>query len=144
MMIIRNVSWAPNENIRMIFVGSYDWSNGCWKFIGINYILKYTRIFIFILNSNISQYLREAGHRLPTIMYSIWKRMCFLNIKACQHILIHQIMIFKKASYDPFKLIGWLLTYSVFSSYSTALSLCGCAHPCRLSAIPQYVTDYNN
>ncbi len=40
--------------------------------------------------------LREAGHRGPTIM-------CFLNIKACQHILLHQIMIFKKASYDPFK-----------------------------------------
>ncbi len=42
------------------------------------------------------------------IMYSIWKRMCFLNIKACQHILlhqIHQIMIFKKASYDPFKTV---------------------------------------
>ncbi len=38
-------------------------------------------------------------------MYSIWKIMCFFNIKACQHILlhqIHQIMIFKKASYDPF------------------------------------------
>ncbi len=33
--------------------------------------------------------------------------MCFLNIKACQHILLHQIhkiMIFKKASYDPFNL----------------------------------------
>ncbi len=32
--------------------------------------------------------------------------MCFLNIKACQHILLHQIhkiMIFKIASYDPFK-----------------------------------------
>ncbi len=38
-------------------------------------------------------------------MYGIWKIMCFLNIKACQHILlyqIHKIMIFKKASYDPF------------------------------------------
>ncbi len=48
--------------------------------------------------------LREAGHRGTTIMYSIWKIMCFLNIKACQHILLHQIhkiMIFKKASYDP-------------------------------------------
>ncbi len=45
-------------------------------------------------------------HRGPTIMYSIWKIMCFLNIKACQHILLHQIhkiMIFKIASYDPFK-----------------------------------------
>ncbi len=32
--------------------------------------------------------------------------MCFLIIKACQHILLHQIhkiIIFKKASYDPFK-----------------------------------------
>ncbi len=30
--------------------------------------------------------------------------MCFLNIKACQHILLHQIqkIIFKIASYDPF------------------------------------------
>ncbi len=49
--------------------------------------------------------LREAGHRGPTIIYSIWKIMCFLNIKSCQHILLHQIhkiMIFKKASYDPF------------------------------------------
>ncbi len=29
--------------------------------------------------------------------------MCFLNSKACQHILLHKIIIFKKASYDPFK-----------------------------------------
>ncbi len=49
----------------------------------------------------------EAGHRGPTIMYSIWKIMCFLNIKACQHILlnqIHKIVIFKKVSYVPFKI----------------------------------------
>ncbi len=49
--------------------------------------------------------LREAGHRGPTIMYSIWK-ICFFYIKTCQHILLHQIhkiMIFKKASNDPFK-----------------------------------------
>ncbi len=31
--------------------------------------------------------LREAEHRRPTIIDSIWKIMCFLNIKACQHIL---------------------------------------------------------
>ncbi len=34
--------------------------------------------------------------------------MCLLNIKACQHILLQQIdkiMIFKKASYDPFKIV---------------------------------------
>ncbi len=32
--------------------------------------------------------------------------MCVLNIKACQHILLyqmHKIIIFKLASYDPFK-----------------------------------------
>ncbi len=29
------------------------------------------------------------------------KIMCFLNIKACQHILLHQIITFK-ASNDPF------------------------------------------
>ncbi len=48
----------------------------------------------------------EAGHRGTTIMYSIWKKICFLNTKACQHIFlpqIHKIMIFKKASNDPFK-----------------------------------------
>ncbi len=45
---------------------------------------------------------RKEGLKWPIIMYSIWKIMCFLNIKACQHILLHQIMIFKKASYDPF------------------------------------------
>ncbi len=38
--------------------------------------------------------------------------MCFLNIKACQHILLHQIhkiMIFKKASYDPFNIYGSMM-----------------------------------
>ncbi len=50
-----------------------------------------------------SKHWREAGHRGPTIMYSTWKIMCFLNNKACQHILLHQIMIFKKSSYDLFK-----------------------------------------
>ncbi len=58
--------------------------------------------------------LREAGHRGPTKIFSIWKRMCFLNIKSCQHILLHQIhkiMIFKIASYDPFKsaAVTWLV-----------------------------------
>ncbi len=38
-----------------------------------------------------------------------------LYIKACQHILLHQthkIMIFKKASYDPFKdkIQNWILS----------------------------------
>ncbi len=39
-------------------------------------------------------------HRRPTIMYSIWKIMCFLNIKACQH-QIHKIMILKKSDIQP-------------------------------------------
>ncbi len=49
--------------------------------------------------------LKEAGNRGPTIMYSIWKTIWFWNIKACQHIILHQIykiLIFTKASYDPF------------------------------------------
>ncbi len=41
----RNVSWTPNQHIKIIYEGSYDWSNGCWKFSlvikGINYIWKY-------------------------------------------------------------------------------------------------------
>ncbi len=48
--------------------------------------------------------LREAGHRGPTIMYSIWNIICFLNNKTCQHILLHQIhkiMIFKKSIIWP-------------------------------------------
>ncbi len=51
----------------------------------------------------------EAGHRGPTIMYSIWKIMCFLNMKSCQHILLHQIhkiMIFKIALFDPLNIHG--------------------------------------
>ncbi len=51
------------------------------------------------------KHLRAAGLRGTIIMYSIWKRMYFFYIKACQHILLHQIdkiMIFKKkASYWP-------------------------------------------
>ncbi len=42
--------------------------------------------------------------------------MCFLNIKACQHILLHQIykiMIFKKASYDPFKFIFCIMLRTI-------------------------------
>ncbi len=37
-------------------------------------------------------------------MYSIKKKYVFFYIKACQHVLLHQmqkIMIFKIASYDP-------------------------------------------
>ncbi len=50
LMITGNVSWAPNQHIRMISEGSCDTgdlSNGCWKFsfaiTGIN-CLKYIKI----------------------------------------------------------------------------------------------------
>ncbi len=46
--------------------------------------------------------------------------MCFLNIKACQHILLHQvhkITIFKKASYDPFNSMLSMLSLIVFFFY---------------------------
>ncbi len=69
------------------------------------------------------------------------KIMCFLNIKVCQHILLHQIhkiMIFKKASYDPLRMVDmidlwihflvWISYFKWFSetiskSVKTALSL---------------------
>ncbi len=41
-----------------------------------------------------------------TIMYSMWKIMCFLNLKLHKHIALHQIhktMLFLAMSYDPFK-----------------------------------------
>ncbi len=53
------------------------------------------------------------------------KIMCFLNIKACQHILVHQIhkiMIFKIASYDPFKII-FFCGYKIRSKPTTAFKI---------------------
>uniref|UniRef100_A0A8C1UMT5 Terminal uridylyl transferase 4 n=1 Tax=Cyprinus carpio TaxID=7962 RepID=A0A8C1UMT5_CYPCA len=49
---------------------------------------------------------QKAGHRGETTMYSIWKIMCFLNLKQHKHISLHQIhkiIFFLAASYDPFK-----------------------------------------
>ncbi len=40
-----------------------------------------------------------------TIMYSMWKIMCFFNLKTHKHIDLHQIhkiMFFLAMSYDPF------------------------------------------
>ncbi len=51
--------------------------------------------------------LREAGHRGPTIMNSIWKIMCFFDIKSCQQYSVtpnNKIMIFKKSIIWPLKL----------------------------------------
>ncbi len=42
-------------------------------------------------------------------MYSMWKIMCFLNLKLYIHIALHQIhkiKFFLAASYDPFKIIS--------------------------------------
>ncbi len=39
-------------------------------------------------------------------MYSMWKIMCFLNLKPHKHIALHQIhkiMFFLAMSFDPFK-----------------------------------------
>uniref|UniRef100_A0A673IUM9 Ig-like domain-containing protein n=1 Tax=Sinocyclocheilus rhinocerous TaxID=307959 RepID=A0A673IUM9_9TELE len=52
-----------------------------------------------------STLFRKAGHRGETIMYSMWKIMCFLNLKPHKHISLHQIhkiMLFLATSYDPF------------------------------------------
>ncbi len=50
--------------------------------------------------------LREAGHRGTTIMYNIYVKKSYVFFEACHFILlheIHKILIFKIASYDPFK-----------------------------------------
>ncbi len=48
LIIIRHVSWAANQHIRMISEGSCDTKDWTWIFsfaiIGINYILKYIKI----------------------------------------------------------------------------------------------------
>ncbi len=39
-------------------------------------------------------------------MYSMWKIMCFFNLKTHKHIALHQIhkiMLFLATSYNPFK-----------------------------------------
>ncbi len=51
---------------------------------------------------------RKAGQRGATIMFGMWKLMCFLNLKPHKHIAlnqIHQILFFLTTSYNPFKLI---------------------------------------
>ncbi len=50
---------------------------------------------------------QKVGHRGATIMYSMWKIMCFLNLKPHKHIALHQIhkiMFFLATSYDPFNI----------------------------------------
>ncbi len=57
------------------------------------------------LASQNDELFRKAEHRGATIMYSMWKKMCFLNLKPHKHIALHQIhkiMFFLATSYDPF------------------------------------------
>ncbi len=61
----KNVSWAPNQHIRMISEGSCDTED--WKFsftiTGINYILKYivTVLFKNILFSWVFDQIHSSG-----------------------------------------------------------------------------------
>uniref|UniRef100_A0A673H826 BET1 homolog n=1 Tax=Sinocyclocheilus rhinocerous TaxID=307959 RepID=A0A673H826_9TELE len=60
---------------------------------------------------NASTRFKKAGHRGETIMYSMWKIMCFFNFKPHKHISlhkIHKIMFFLAASYDPFKYLTFV------------------------------------
>ncbi len=53
---------------------------------------------------------RKAEHRGAKIMYSMWKIICFFNLKLHKHIALHQIhkiIFFLAMSYDPFKMGGW-------------------------------------
>ncbi len=48
----------------------------------------------------------SPGQVWEPLMYSMWKIMCFLNLKNHKHIALHQIhkiMFFLATSYDPFK-----------------------------------------
>ncbi len=50
-------------------------------------------------------------------MYSMWKIMCFLNLKTCKHIALHQIhkiMLFLATSYDPFNVETDMATILIY------------------------------
>ncbi len=58
-------------------------------------------------------------------MYSIWKIMCFFNLKPHNHIALHQvhkIMLFLATSYDPFKLT-YNYTVAVANTHSVKFEL---------------------
>ncbi len=91
---------APSANeLAWFYMGSdsvTQWAFPMRKsYAALSYLWKRTKRF------------REAGYRGPTIMYSIWKKyIIFFNIKACQHILLHQIhkiVISKKHQMTPLK-----------------------------------------
>ena len=63
---------------------------------------------------------QKAGHRGETIMYSMWKIMCFLSLKPHKHISLHQIhkiMFFLATSYDPFNSYYPFIYHIIHSSY---------------------------
>ncbi len=58
-------------------------------------------------------------------MYSIWKIICFFNLKPHKHIALHQvhkIMLFLAMSYDPFKLT-YIYTVAVANIHSVKFGL---------------------
>ncbi len=53
-------------------------------------------------------------------MYSMWKIMCFLNLKPHKHIALHQIhkiMLFLATSYDPFNMYGGVVVSNDLDSF---------------------------
>ncbi len=68
-------------------------------------------------------------------MYSMWKIMCFFNLKPHKHIAlhqIHQIMFFLATSYDPFKDKLW--------ESSANWNLMYCAKVCSLCVFCTWMT----
>ncbi len=65
---------------------------------------------------------RKAGQRGATIMYDMWKIMCFFNLKLRKHIALHQIhkiMFFLAMSYNPFNSLAY--KYSIPKALYTSL-----------------------
>ncbi len=89
-------AWTDKNNLK---AEAHDYGKGCY--------ISDACLWCSANHNALGQLDNQSReHRWTTIMYSIWKIMCFFNIKACQCILLHQIhkiMIFKIASYDPFK-----------------------------------------
>ncbi len=126
-------AWTDGKTkdiINCLYIHSESWSSRLWKgalhfdvACGVRPITMHCASWpirahcAFVkerLCINRSVWERRGIEDLQYVQY--WKIMCFLNIKACQHILLHQkhkIMIFKKASYDPFK--TWITILLVWS-----------------------------
>ncbi len=61
---------------------------------------------------------RKAQHRGATVMYSMWKIMCFVNLKTHKHCITpntKKMMLFFATSYDPFKQY-YIITFCISST----------------------------